>query len=339
MEWKLIVGVDVSKQTVDVTFFEAINMKDHKYCQFANTENGYKEMLKWIRQSVKFSKEQILFCLENTGVYSLRFSALFTDENYFLWVENPLQVKRSLGIKRGKNDKLDSYAIANYAYRFRDKAKRFKMPSKTLLALQDLEAYRGRLVRYRQALKQAAGELFEDKSSTVFITKSTCEDVIFFDSKIEEVENKVEVLIKQDEELKKLFDLVVSVKGIGPQTAIYMLIHTQAFTSFETSRQFACYCGVAPFEHSSGSSIMHKSKVSHIANKKIKSLLQMCGRSAVMHDKELKVFYERKLAEGKKENCVMNIIKNKLIYRVFAVVKREKLFMNSEDYKAYKKAA
>lgn len=339
MNWKLFIGIDVSKLTIDVTFFHVSDINKLQYKQFENTKAGFKEMLKWIHESFNFSKEEIIFCLENTGTYSLLFSILFSEENYFVWVENPLQIKQSLGIKRGKNDKLDSLAIANYAYRFKDKAKQFIVPSKTLTALKDLEAYRSRLLKAKNAIKQASGELLEDKLSSDFIKKSSNEDVQYFNKKIEQVEAKMEAFIKKDEELKRLFDLVVSVKGIGPQTAIYMLIHTLGFTCFTTSRQFACYCGVAPFEYTSGTSVKKKTRVSYLANKKIKTLLHMCSRSAVRHDPELKAFYERKIGEGKSENCVINMVKNKLIYRVFATVKRGENFMPLNEYQSYKKAS
>ena len=101
-----------------------------------------------------------------------------------------------------------------------------------------------------------------------------------------------------------------------------MLVHTHTFTAFKDARQFACYCGIAPFEYASGTSIKGKTKVSHLANKKLKSLLNMAALNAVRFDSELKAYYERRVKEGKNKMCVLNIIRNKLVSRVFAVVKR-----------------
>ena len=339
MEQKLFVGIDISKLTVDVSVLQISNLKETHYKQFENTKAGYKEMQKWILSFAKFTKEEALFCMENTGVYSLLFSILLNDESYFIWVENPLEIKKSLGMQRGKSDKIDSLKIAEYAFRFRDKAKRFKMPSKILFALKDLEAYRQRLVKAKMMLQQSSHELFEYNASAKYIHQSSTKIINEFDKAIALIEGKITFFIKEDEELKKVYDLAISVKGIGMQTAIYMLIHTQGFTTFTNSRQFACYCGVAPFEHTSGTSVKGKTRVSHMANKKLKSLLYMCARTAVQHDTELKAYYERKIAEGKKENCVINMVKNKLISRVFSVVQRGDKFMNLEDYKASKQVA
>jgi transposase len=339
MEQKLFVGIDISKLTVDVNVLQINRLKEPYYKQFDNTKEGYKLMQKWILTIIKFTKEEALFCMENTGVYSLLFSMNFSKEGYFIWVENPLEIKKSLGMQRGKSDKIDSLKIAEYAYRFRDRAKRYAMPSKTLFALKDLEAYRERLVKIKSMLKVSSEGLFDNNISTKYIQESTTKMIKNFDEAIAAIEKKVTKFIQEEEELKRVYNLAVSVKGIGMQTAVFMLIHTQGFTTFSTSRQFACYCGVAPFEHSSGTSVKGKTRVSHLANKKLKSLLHMCGRSVVQHDLELKAYYERKIAEGKKENCVMNMIKNKLIGRVFSVVKRGEAFMSLEDYKVYKKTA
>ena len=339
MEQNLFVGIDISKLTVDVNVLQISHLKKPHYHQFENTKDGFKAMQKWITGIVKFTKEEALFCMENTGVYSLLFSMNLSTDGYYAWVENPLGIKRSLGIQRGKSDKLDSLQIAQYAYRFKDKAKRFKMPSKILLALKDLEAYRERVVKVKGVLQKPIGELFEENLTTGFIQDSSKAMIKEFDKVIATIEDKVMTLMNEDEELKRVYNLAISVKGIGMQTAVFMLIHTHGFTTFTTSRQFACYCGIAPFEHTSGTSVRGNTRVSHLANKKLKSLLHMCARSAVRYEPELKAYYERKKAEGKKENCVMNMIKNKLVSRVFSVVKRGEGFMSLEDYKLFRQAA
>ncbi|MBC8883951.1 IS110 family transposase [Flavobacterium piscinae] len=109
-------------------------------------------------------------------------------------------------------------------------------------------------------------------------------------------------IINKNETLSKQFNLVKSVPGIGEQTALYFIIATKGFKSFKTWRKFACYSGVAPFEYSSGSSVRGKTKVNHLADKKMKSLLQMCSMTSLKYDPQLKEYYNKKKAEGKKFN-------------------------------------
>jgi transposase len=103
-------------------------------------------------------------------------------------------------------------------------------------------------------------------------------------------------------------------------TAVALIIHTNNFEAFKTSRQLACYCGVVPFERTSGTSMNKGKHISHLANKEIKALLTQCARRAVQYDKEIAVYYTRKIAEGKKDRIVINNVRNKLIQRIFAVV-------------------
>ena len=125
--------------------------------------------------------------------------------------------------------------------------------------------------------------------------------------------------------IKKNFDLVHSVKGIGLINAINTIVYTNNFKSFESPRKYACYIGVAPFDHTSGTSVKGKTQVSKICRTQQKSELSMAARSAIIHDPGLKRYYQRKIKEkggGKSAHgIVLNAIKFKLILRMFAVVR------------------
>lgn len=121
-------------------------------------------------------------------------------------------------------------------------------------------------------------------------------------------------------------------KGVGLLTAAYMIVLTNNFTSFKNPRKFNCYAGIAPFEHSSGSSIKGKTKTSKLRNKGIKTVLFNGANSAIIYDEELKAYYKRKKQEGKAHNSIINAVCCKLVYRMFAVVKREEPFVNLTRY-------
>ena len=125
-----------------------------------------------------------------------------------------------------------------------------------------------------------------------------------------------------------------SIPGIGRVTALYLITITQVFARFANGRKFACFAGVAPFEYRSGSSIRGKTKVSPLANKKIKSLLHMASLSAVRYDPELRLYYKRKKEEGKHSMLVLNNIKFKLIQRAFAVINRQTPYVVTSKFAA-----
>ena len=141
-------------------------------------------------------------------------------------------------------------------------------------------------------------------------------------------------IVKNNNELHHQNKLIQSIPGLGPMTSIYLILVTKGFTTFKNSRQLSCYAGVAPFEYSSGSSIKGRTKVSHFADKKLKSLLNMCAMNAKKCDPELKLYYERKLEEGKSKMLVLNNIRCKLLGRVFAVINRGSAYVNIHKFAA-----
>ena len=149
---------------------------------------------------------------------------------------------------------------------------------------------------------------------------------------LKSIENKMFTIIESEENLSQQYELVTSIPGIGKQTAIYLIIATKGFEAFENWRQLACYAGVAPFPYQSGTSIFRQNKVHPFADKKLKSLLNMCAICAVRHDKELKTYYDRKVAEGKSKMLVINNVRCKLLARTFAVINRKSTFINTYKF-------
>ena len=55
--------------------------------------------------------------------------------------------------------------------------------------------------------------------------------------------------------IKHQYKISTSVTGIGPVTACQMVVSSGEFKKIKPGKEFACYCGVVPFEPSSGSSV------------------------------------------------------------------------------------
>ena len=143
------------------------------------------------------------------------------------------------------------------------------------------------------------------------------------DQQIKKLDDEIQAIIQTDNDLNKNYHLLQSVKGVGPVVALATIIKTGNFTRFTKARKFACYCGTAPFEHTSGSSIRGKTKISSLRDKKMKTLLDLAAKSAIQYDKELHEYYIKRLAIGKSTRSTRNIVRNKIIYRMFAVIKRQ----------------
>lgn len=320
MKKSYIIGVDVSKLKLDV----------HCYGQsesliVSNDNKGLKGFLKWIKRKVSKEIKSVMVVMEYTGIYTYGLEQ-FLQQHEIAYVKRPaLDIKRSVGMKRGKTDKADARMISQYGWYRRDELKPMRPVSDNQQQLQQLMSHRDKLVTdkasYQARIKELKGQL-GDKLSLCII-ESTEYVMQVLEIEIKEVKTAIGELIASDDELRINYELATSVQGIGFVTAVHMLIVTENFTRFADPRKFACYSGVAPFEHTSGSSIRGRTKTSQLANKKIKSLLTLAAICAVKHDPGLKSKYEQKIKEGKAKMCALNIIRYKLIERIFAVIKRQ----------------
>ena len=318
-------GVDISKKTVDITCI--INQKMF-HRQFTNDPEGMQLLLQWLKE-LNISFEQTLFCMEATGLYCFPLTQFLTENEIDTWIEHAVQIKRATALDRGKNDKVDSKRIAVYATKNLDRLRLWKPMPATLQKIKHLAALRERLVETKKKLITPIKEFADigNNEMAKLLNKTIKNSLTAIDKDLKNTEAKIMEIINEDDNLKQLYKLVTSVVGIGFVTAINLLVYTNGFTVLKDARKLACYCGVAPFEYSSGSSIRGRTQVHFMANKKLKCNLHMASLSAVKLDADLKAYYERKVAEGKSKLSVLNAVKNKLLARVIAVVNKQELYV------------
>lgn len=326
------VGIDISKLKLDVVVIgsETPNLSDHFVVE--NTSKGVKKIVDYLLKK-KIDIDKTLFCCENTGVYTAPLSIYLSDKKHDYWVVPAIEIKKSKGISRGKNDKADAKDIALYSIRSIDKLKLSTVAEIEIQQLKLLHSEREKVVKTILLFNSFS----ENKG---YLPTVVCKTVAGINAKIlkntklalKEIDLKIKEIISNDKDLKQKFDLAKSVPGVGDQTATYLLITTKGFTTFANARKFSCYSGVAPFEYSSGSSVRGRTKVNHMADKKMKSLLQMCALTAIKYDPQMKTYYLKKKAEGKNAMLVLNNVKNKIISRVFCVVNRKTPFASTYNF-------
>lgn len=325
--YELFIGIDISKSWIDTALTKNGEKSEMIHRQFDNNEKGFKKMIGWIK---KYEKEKgfrgdWIFCMEHTGVYTLGLCVFLEQSALDYSMESALRIKKSLGIRRGKSDKADAMDIAEYAYLHSKKLKVNNLHSIELMQLKNLLSFRERLVKQKVMLQSSSkefGEVMPDQFKVDSILEESKEMIKLLKTKIKATEKAMLAIIENNKKLSELYELITSVKSIGLIIGTYMIVHTNAFQAFKNARQFACYIAVAPFGRSSGSSLKEEPKVTKMGYKKIKALFSNACCCAIQHDKQLKAYFERKLKEGKDEGCIYNAIKNKLIARIFAVVKR-----------------
>jgi transposase len=324
--WNVILGVDVSKKTIDICWAE-----QKLFIHVDNNSEGFSKFKKWSKEH-GIDLYRTFIVLEYTGGYEYRFIQ-FCESQAIDYRRVPgLEIKKSQGIIRGKSDKADAFRIGQYG---EEKIKRLE-PSKRLdkhiLELKTLLSFRKRLVRegagYQSTVKERK-HMYEvsDQDLVIEIAK----DKIAANAQyIRQVEDQIMELIKNDEQMYLNYRIITSIKGIGQVNGWMTIAYTENFTSFPDARHYAVYVGVIPFEHSSGTSIRGRRRTSNLAQKELKQELNQAAKTAMQHDPEIRAYAERKM-KNKEYGLVLNNIKFKLILRMFSLVKRGVKYV--ENYK------
>ena len=325
-KYEIIVGVDVSKLKLDVVILKTEDLKNISYFQVKNTDKGIKEIIKKV-------KGKALFCFEHTGNYSVPLCCILEEQSIDYWMAVALDIKRSKGLQRGKSDKADAKDIAFYAYTHIHRLKLTKLPEVDVQKIKLLLTERDKLVKAISIFgRTSENTSFLPKAVVKETNKFNLKTIALLQKQLKHLEQNIKDIVAQNETISQQIKLVRSVPGVGEQTALNLVIKTLCFSTFQNSKQFACYSGIAPFEYTSGTSIRGRTKVSHMADKRMKALLSMAALSAKKWDPELNQYYKRKVEEGKNPMLVMNNIRNKMISRVFAVINRGTPFVNTQKF-------
>ena len=333
------IGIDISKEKLNVCFTKGTEIVRED--EFQNRETTIVSRLAKHLKGIGIQPDDVIVCAEFTGRYIYPLACACDEMGLFLWMEDPTRIKNSFGITRGKNDSVDARRIAEYAFRFEDKAVAYGMPNKTLTSVRNLLSDRDMLVedrkRYAMQLNDQQGYMSGEDYARK--RKHWTKVIAVLDRQIEAVDEEIEGLVSSDRGIRHQVDLLKTVDGIGDRIAIFMVAVTMGFTRFENPRQFLCYAGLAPFQYTSGKSIHSKSKVSQRANKQAKSLLHLAAVTAATHMKssEYRDYYERRTAEGKHPMCVLNVVRAKLVGRMFAVIKRDSGYLRDYDRNTFSK--
>jgi transposase len=321
----LAVGVDVSKATLDICFKPSGTVM-HIENSLRGFKNWYQELKRWLQPET-----MVMVIMEHTGGYSARFESYLRSKGIDYCKIAALQIKRSLGMIRGKNDRVDAQRIAEYGWLRKEILRADEPCVEGIERLKQLLSLRSKLVRDRSGYICRIKEMkaTADYNKNDLLLRMQEKLIATLTLNIKHVEKQIDDLINEHSILKHTSDLLRSIKGVGKIIAAYMISCTNNFKRFATARKFNCYAGLAPFKNESGTSLKGRARVSHLANKEAKKLLNLAASCAIRCDKELKLYYTKRVAEGIKKMSCLNIIRSKIVSRIFAVAKRQTPFVET----------
>jgi transposase len=325
MEFVYYIGCDVSKNELDFAVYRGNAFVLHQ--EIENDSKSIDGFFKSLRELPGFELSKTVVCMEHTGIYNTPLLEYLHKKQGNICLESALQIKNSQGNVRGKNDKIDSIRIAEYAYTFREKLKLWQPKREVIQQLARFSNDRTRLLSAQKMLQTPLNEseVFSNSKLHNASKKLFSNTLKSIKTDLEKVDKAIKEVIKSDEELSRLFGIITSVTGIGEVTAVGIIVTTNEFKDIKDSKKYACYAGVAPFVRESGV-YRGKGRVSAMANKAMKTLLHMASLSAIRYNESVRVYYERKVAAGKNKMSVLNAVRNKLIHSIFACVNQNRKY-------------
>lgn len=328
---KITVGIDFAKEKFDITAINHANGTS-VHAQFKNTAAGARDMVRKVKAFAKgIDSTEWLFCGEDTGYYSQTITRYLCKNRMFMWLQNAYCIKRSEGcIRRGKDDKADSKAIAMYASRFQDKAEPYIMPETEIEELKMLLSQRELYVSAKTKLQNSTSEIPERKKQgeAINLIKSTnkrlCRQIA---QEIKRIEQKMDEIILRTENIRQNYDIITSFPGVARINALTFIVETNNFRKFGlNARKIATYWGVAPFHRESGTSVNSQPHVSGFCNKQLKALISNAATVAIQFNPIIRAYYNRLIEKGKKPMIAKNNVKNKIIHILTAMIRNKQKF-------------
>ncbi|MBU2950022.1 IS110 family transposase [Tamlana agarivorans] len=317
----IIIGIDISSKTLDICVKEASQIE---YYKIDNTQKSIRKFFK------TYNGLKLIVAMENTGRYNWELYKVLPEFNFTVFVINPLHLSKSQGLVRGKTDKEDAYRIALFIEKNKEDLSVWKPCSEVIRKIKVLMTERNARIKTRRRLVQQKHDYkkMKELGLTQTLTNWCLQQISQLEKQIKKIEELIQQAIMEDPELKKQQKLMLSIPGVGKVTSWTIIVKTEGFIKITDPRKMACYSGVIPFDHQSGTSVYRKPRVSVFADKQIKSILHLAAMSAIRLKNDLQVYYLRKVKEGKNKMSVLNAVRNKIIHLIFAIVKSENLYQN-----------
>lgn len=317
MEKQIYIGIDVSNATLDIC------VRQGQEQQSFIIDNQAKTIRSFFR---RYFNKHLVIAMENTGRYNWILYEVLAETKHQIFVISPLHLKKSIGLSRGKNDKVDAIRIAGFIEKNHSDLKQWISPTAGIQKLKILLTERNHRVKSKRQLLSQQKDYSKMKKLGLSssLLKMNEQLITKIEQQISQIEAQIEQIIQTDENLQQQASLMRTIPGVGKILCWMVLAKTEGFTTINDPRKMACYSGVVPFDFQSGTSIRGKQRVSVFADKSLKCVLHLAAMSAIRFENDIKHYYARKVGEGKNKMSVLNAVRNKLIHRIFAVVKSQK---------------
>lgn len=306
-----VAGIDVASATFAATLSPSLQEPTLAVCEFTNDDEGFEALVAWLARHGA-APERTLVCIENTGVYSEALAYWLYENGWPVALEAPLKIQRTWE-DGPKNDRIDSQKIAEYAFRYRDRIRLWRPREELVEQIKTLLATREQLVGQKTASKNTLAALRRKAVQTPVAIGALEATLESLRAQIEAIMREIRRLIRQHPTMSAAVTLLISAPGVAELLSAHLLVLTEGFRQEPSYRPLAARLGIAPREHTSGTSVWRPSRSRGYGPAMARKLLYLAARSLVTHVPRYRQYYLRKVAEGKPTRLVLNNVANKLL--------------------------
>ena len=310
METKVtnFIGVDVSKNTLDIAILQADGRYLHK--KISNNEGGFIKILQLL-------PDGSCVVMEATSSYYMPFAYFLHNHLIPVSIVNPLSVNHfcKMRMSRAKTDKKDAAMIAEYG---KSEQPRLWIPKAVhLIELQQLVAIIDNLTKQKTSVSN-------QREAFVCSGKMSGEVGDILETQLNYLAQQIKALqikmyaIGEKHHAELLLNLC-TIPGVGKRTAIMLIVITDGFTKFVSSKELVSYVGLCPRLFESGSSIKGKARICKMGMGRMRQLLYLCAMSAKRVNASCKQMYDRLKEKGKNGKLALVAVASKLLRQAFAI--------------------
>jgi len=312
----MILGIDVAKQTFDVTLDPAARRQQHR--TFANQASGFAQLSAWL------AKQQVTVvhaCMEATNIYWEELAEYLHGQGHQVSVVNPVRIAgyAKSQLRRNKTDKLDSAVIADFCAT--QQPSLWTPPTPEQKRLRSLE-------RHRQALLKTRTQQTNRHSTCTepLVQKSLDTLIDTLDAEIAQVEAHIAELVKQQSAFQEQLTLLTSITSIGNKTALTLMAELYDLADYPDACAVDADAGLSPARHESGQSVRKKPRLSKVGKAAVRGALYLPALNAIRHNPIVRNLAQRLRAKGKPEMVIIGAAMRKLLHLVYGVWKHKSPF-------------
>lgn len=309
-----VVGIDVSKASLDVAFGSIANVR-----RFPNTPKGHRDVARAIG---RYAAKRII--LEATGGYEQPVLLHLVAQHLPAIRVNPRQVRdfaRATGIL-AKTDAIDARVLVRFGAAVEPAHRPLPSPAQQRLAT--LQTRRRQLVACRTAELNRL-----EQTTDALITRTIQAMIKAIERQIALIEAESAEVIAQHQELERTYTILTSVPGVGPVTAAVLMGNMPELGSL-SRQEVAALAGLAPFNQDSGP----RRGTRHIRGGRapVRTALYMATLTAARFNPVIAEDFQRLTATGKPYKVVMAACMRKLLIILNALVRDNLLWGQKQSH-------